>query len=113
MVMPSILLKNESDVFDLAVLKILIPEGYSGSYMQMVLDDEKCAEVFTKGSFDIFRYEKLRPQMNFSKKLESKSTLNFGIHFSSARKSDCPLKRISLIDLSLNSISRPSRTPSG
>ena len=67
--------ENESDVFDLAVLKILIPEGYSGSYMQMVLDDEERGKVFTEGasiSFDM----KAQAANEFFQKLESKSTLN-------------------------------------
>ncbi len=67
--------ENESDVFDLAVLKILIPEGYSGSYMQMVLDDGVRAKVFTKGASISFN---MKPQAanEFFQKLKSKTTLN-------------------------------------
>ena len=66
---------DESDIFDLAVLRILIPENYFGSHMQMVLDDGERAKVFTKGasiSFD------MRSQVadELFQKLESKSTLN-------------------------------------
>ena len=67
--------ENESDVFDLAVLRILIPEGYFGSYMQMVLDDGERAKVFIKGasiSFDM----RSQAANEFFQKLESKSTLN-------------------------------------
>lgn len=66
---------DHSDVFDLAILKIVTPKGFAGEKMQMVLDDNEIAPAFVEGEVLSFRLGNDVANAYFEK-IKTKSSLN-------------------------------------